>query len=166
MVRGGGTAMSLDWEARLRGEGCTLCEPRPPVTSEWDFLARLSISSLYLAKNQTYRGQCVLVFDPRHAPRPDDLSREEWAAFSDDLRVTTVGLMRAVRPDHVNVASLGNVAPHLHWHVVPRTQGDPRWGSPIWTTDTTKMSDTRLSPRDRQNLLELLRESVERARRA
>jgi diadenosine tetraphosphate (Ap4A) HIT family hydrolase len=143
-----------NWEAKLRGEGCTLCAPRPASTAEWDFVARLSISSLYLAKNQTYRGQCVLVFDPR----------EEWAALSDDLRVSTVAVVRAVRPDHVNVASLGNVAPHLHWHVIPRTIGDPRWGSTIWTTDTAEMRDTRLSPRDRQNLLELVRESVEHAR--
>jgi ATP adenylyltransferase len=158
--------VSQDWEARRRGERCVLCAPRPQTSSEWDFVTRLSISSLYLAKNQTYRGQCVLVFDPRHAPRPDDLSREEWAALSEDLRVAAVGVVRAVRPDHVNVASLGNAAPHLHWHVIPRTVGDPRWGSPIWTTDTAEMQDTRLSPRDRQNLLELVRESVERARRS
>ena len=156
--------MSQSWEARLRGEGCALCAPRPATTAEWDFIAKLSISSLYLAKNQTYRGQCVLVFDPRHAPRPDDLSREEWAALSEDLRLAALAVVRAVRPDHVNVASLGNAAPHLHWHVIPRTVGDPRWGSPIWTTDTAEMRDTRLSPRDRQNLLELLRETVERAR--
>jgi ATP adenylyltransferase len=158
--------VSREWEDRLRGEGCTLCAPRPATSSEWDFVARLSISSLYLAKNQTYRGQCVLVFDPRHAPRPDDLSREEWAELSEDLRVAAVAVVRAVRPDHVNVASLGNAAPHLHWHVIPRTVGDPRWGSPIWTTDTAEMRDTRLSPRERQNLLELMRESVERARRS
>jgi diadenosine tetraphosphate (Ap4A) HIT family hydrolase len=154
-----------NWEARLRGQGCTLCAPRPASTAEWDFVARLSISSLYLAKNQTYRGQCVLVFDPRHAPRPDDLSREEWAALSEDLRVAAVAVVSAVRPDHVNVASLGNAAPHLHWHVVPRTIGDPRWGSPIWTTDTREMRDTRLSPREQQNLVELLRDSVSRAKR-
>ncbi len=157
--------MTQPWENRLRGDGCALCAPRPATNAEWDFVARLAISSLYLAKNQTYRGQCLLIFDPRHAPRPDDLSREEWAALSEDLRVAAAAVVRAVRPDHVNVASLGNVVPHLHWHVIPRTVGDPRWGSPIWTTDTSEMRDTRLSPREQQNLVALLHDSLAAARR-
>ena len=148
------------WEARLRGAGCTLCAPRPETNAEWDFVAKLRVSSLYLAKNQTYRGQCLVVFDPRHAPRPDDLSPHEWGELSADLHDAVRAVMRAVRPDHVNVASLGNVAPHLHWHVIPRTLGDPRWGAPIWTSDMSDMKDTRLTLGEQQELAARLRRSL------
>lgn len=148
------------WRDKVRGAGCVLDAPRPDSNAEWDLVARLSISSLYLAKNQTYRGQCVLIFDPRHAARPDELTREEWAALSADLHRATRAVLRAVRPDHVNLASLGNVAPHLHWHVIPRYLGDPRWGAPIWTTEGTDMPDTRLAEPERRALLESLRESL------
>ena len=49
-----------------------------------------------------------------------------------------------MRPDHVNVESLGNVVPHLHWHIIPRYVGDARWGMPIWTTRSSAMPDHRL----------------------
>jgi diadenosine tetraphosphate (Ap4A) HIT family hydrolase len=36
-------------------------------------------------------------------------------------------------PDHMNVESLGNVMPHLHWHIFPRCKNDGRWGAPDLT---------------------------------
>jgi diadenosine tetraphosphate (Ap4A) HIT family hydrolase len=39
------------------------------------------------------------------------------------------GLMR---PDKINLASLGNLVPHLHWHVIPRFGDDPHFPAPIW----------------------------------
>jgi hypothetical protein len=64
----------------VAGEGCLLCAPRPESNDHWDLIATLSVSSLYLAKNQTYRGQCQLTFDPA-TPRgsieltPEDTER-------------------------------------------------------------------------------------------
>ena len=155
-----------EWEAKVRGASCPLDAPRADSNAEWDLVAPLSISSLYLAKNQTYRGQCLLIFDPRHAARPDELSATEWAAFCADLHASAAAVTRAVRPDHVNVASLGNVVPHLHWHVIPRYLGDPRWGAPISTTAGTDMLDKRLGESERADLLRLLRDSLHGARSA
>lgn len=149
------------WREKVRGAGCPLCAPRADSNAEWDLVAKLSISSLYLAANQTYRGQCVVIFDPRHAARPDQLSAEEWASFSADLLRASNAVVRAVSPDHVNVASLGNVVPHLHWHVIPRYLGDARWGAPIWTSSLADMPDRRLTARERADLIARLRESLD-----
>ena len=35
-------------------------------------------------------------------------------------------------PDKVNLASLGNVVPHLHWHVIPRWHDDRHFPQPVW----------------------------------
>jgi diadenosine tetraphosphate (Ap4A) HIT family hydrolase len=35
-------------------------------------------------------------------------------------------------PDKINLASLGNVTPHLHWHVIPRYRDDPHFPNPVW----------------------------------
>lgn len=35
-------------------------------------------------------------------------------------------------PDKINVASLGNVVPHLHWHVIPRYTDDAHFPAPVW----------------------------------
>jgi diadenosine tetraphosphate (Ap4A) HIT family hydrolase len=39
---------------------------------------------------------------------------------------------RCATPDKINLASLGNVVPHLHWHVIPRWRDDSHFPSPIW----------------------------------
>ena len=41
-------------------------------------------------------------------------------------------LRRALRPTKINLASLGNVVPHLHWHVVARFDWDSHFPAPIW----------------------------------
>ncbi len=41
-------------------------------------------------------------------------------------------LREHAQPDKVNLASLGNMVPHLHWHVVARHEWDSHWPAPIW----------------------------------
>jgi diadenosine tetraphosphate (Ap4A) HIT family hydrolase len=42
-------------------------------------------------------------------------------------------LMRhALQPTKINLASLGNVVPHLHWHVIARFADDSHFPNPIW----------------------------------
>ena len=108
------------WKALLAGANCPLDAPRADVNEHWDLVAQLTVSSLYLTKNQTYRGQCQLIFDPRHVSRLDQLSRPEWTSLAADLMTAERAIVRVVKPDHVNVESLGNVVPHLHWHIIPR----------------------------------------------
>ena len=40
----------------------------------------------------------------------------------------------ALAPAKINLASLGNVTPHLHWHVIPRFIDDSHFPQPIWGT--------------------------------
>jgi diadenosine tetraphosphate (Ap4A) HIT family hydrolase len=154
--------MSADaWRKLAAGVACPFDAPRATSTDQWQHVATLACSSLYLPKNQTYRGHCILVLDLRHATRPDQLTRSEWQSFCDDLYVAQHAIERVVRPDHMNVASLGNVMPHLHWHIVPRYEHDPRWGAPIWSADAANEPNTRLADADFAALLKQLRDALE-----
>jgi len=150
----------LAWQALVEGAGCQMDAPRPASNDYWDLVAPLTVSSLYLVKNQTYRGQCQVIFDLRHAARPDQLTAEEWAAFSADLYTAQNAVADVAQPDHINVESLGNVVPHLHWHIIPRYVSDPRWGMPIWTTPLSAMPETHLEAHDREQLLQRLRDAL------
>jgi diadenosine tetraphosphate (Ap4A) HIT family hydrolase len=149
----------LAWQRLVAGVDCPFDAPRPESSEHWDLIAPLSTSSLYLAMNQTYRGQCVLILD-RHAVRPDQLTTDEWLGFCRDLYTAQKTVVTVARPDHVNVASLGNVLPHMHWHIIPRFRDDPRWGAPIWTSQLEDMPETRLEPDDRAALIESLRSAL------
>lgn len=35
-------------------------------------------------------------------------------------------------PDKMNIASLGNMVPHLHWHIIARHVWDTHWPKPVW----------------------------------
>ncbi|MDX1668276.1 MAG: HIT family protein [Limnobacter sp.] len=66
----------------------------------------------------------------------------EFSQLSDHERhvcIDTVVLLERFALDHmqadkVNVASLGNVVPHLHWHVIPRFTDDPHFPAPVWAS--------------------------------
>jgi diadenosine tetraphosphate (Ap4A) HIT family hydrolase len=148
-----------DWDKLAAGEGCAFDTPRAAHTADWDEVAKLSASTLYLPQNQTYRGHGILVFDPRHATRLDQLTTAEWAAYAADLKRAVAAIVGVCRPDHVNIESLGNVMPHLHWHVVPRYKNDGRWGTPIWEPNL-KQPERRLAADDRAALLEALRDAL------
>jgi diadenosine tetraphosphate (Ap4A) HIT family hydrolase len=154
--------MTTTWDRLAAGEGCAFDAPRAPHTAHWDAVATLTASTLYLPQDQTYRGHCILVFDPRHETRLDALSTQEWTAFSADVRRSIRALSAVCAPDHLNVASLGNLMPHLHWHLVPRYKTDPHWGAPIWSYDSPVDPGRRLEPEDRAALLAALRGALER----
>ncbi|HEY6726997.1 MAG TPA: HIT family protein [Polyangiaceae bacterium] len=123
---------------------CPFCAADPDETDEWLLVTRLAQSKLWLSKNQTYRGHCSLVFLGRHVERLDDLDGSEFQRFVVDLRSSLQAVRHAFAPDHVNVEMLGNVVRHLHAHVIPRYQDDPRWGQAIWMTDASQMPVTKL----------------------
>lgn len=144
---------AASWDDMKQGLGCIFDAPREDNTSHWDLVARLTVSSWYLPQNQTYRGHGVVVFDPRHATRLDELTAGEWAAYAADLHRVTTATGAVCKPDHMNVESLGNLMPHLHWHVIPRYKNDGRWGQPIWAQSAAAQPDRRLDAVERARLL-------------
>jgi diadenosine tetraphosphate (Ap4A) HIT family hydrolase len=154
------SAVGESWDELKAGRGCAFDAPRSDNTPHWDLVARLTASSWYLPHNQTYRGHGVLVFDLRHATRLDELTAAEWQAYSADLHKVATASVAVCKPDHLNVESLGNVMPHLHWHVVPRYKNDGRWGQPIWAPDVNAQPEHRLASRERAALLAALRAAL------
>jgi diadenosine tetraphosphate (Ap4A) HIT family hydrolase len=64
----------------------------------------------------------------------------------------------ALQPAKINVASLGNVTPHLHWHVIPRFADDSHFPQPVWGTRQRDADAGVLAARRRQ--LEALRARI------
>jgi diadenosine tetraphosphate (Ap4A) HIT family hydrolase len=135
--------------------------PRPESNEFLYFVRKLTASSLYLDRDQTYRGHCVLIYDLAHATRIDQLSAEQWLALARDLRIAEVAIFGAFKPDHMNVESLGNVMPHLHWHIIPRCKDDSRWGAPVWTTTLAEMPRKVLAAHEYPALASRINEAIE-----
>jgi diadenosine tetraphosphate (Ap4A) HIT family hydrolase len=150
------------WDELIAGTGCPLCAPRPQFTDFHYFVRKLRVSSLYLSREQTYRGASVVVYDLGHIVRIDQLSIPKWVNLATDIWLAESAVYRALKPDHVNVESLGNQVPHLHFHVIPRYKNDGRWRGPIWT-NRKEMPDRRLNDAEYAELARLLNSEIERA---
>ncbi len=69
----------------------------------------------------------------------EQLTDAEYQVFMHDLQQAAHAIYDALTPALINYASLGNVIPHLHFHIIPRYEQDVRFGKPIWTTDEKDM---------------------------
>jgi diadenosine tetraphosphate (Ap4A) HIT family hydrolase len=74
----------------------------------------------------------VRVILERHAREMGDLSREEREALMEVVFAVEAAVRETMQPDKMNLASLGNMTPHVHWHVVPRFRDDRHFPNPIW----------------------------------
>src|SRR5262245_23074208 len=148
------------WSELRSGLGCPLCTPRPERNELVYFICKLSVSSLYLARNQAYRGTCALVYDPGHVTRPSELERRAWLQFCDDAWHAELAVTQAFAPQHVTLECLGNTVPHLHLHIIPRYRSDPRWGRPIWTTSRDDMPSGTSSDDQCAELAEMIRRYI------
>lgn len=91
-----------------------------------------------------FPGFCRIVWQ-RHVSEMSDLAPDDAHHALDIVLATERAVRRTVRPDKINLASLGNVVPHLHWHVIPRWQDDSHFPSPIWA-DAQRAGVKRRTP--------------------
>ena len=78
-----------------------------------------------------YPGFCRVILK-RHAREMTDLSESERARLMKVVFNVEVAVRAALRPHKMNIASLGNMVPHVHWHVIPRFEDDRHYPGPIW----------------------------------
>ena len=78
-----------------------------------------------------YPGFCRVILN-RHAREMTDLDREERDALMRVVYEVEAAIRECMGADQMNLASLGNMTPHVHWHVVPRFRDDRHFPTPIW----------------------------------
>ena len=113
-----------------RGAGCPMGAPgRPEETEYGSRIFAGEVTDAYLQGRKVQRGYTVVVWRGRHVSEPTELSPDEAAQYW--LEVLEVGqrIERRLEPVKLNYETLGNSMPHLHTHVMPRYELDPR---PEW----------------------------------
>ena len=82
-------------------------------------------------EGRAFPGFCRVVCN-RHVSEMSDLSAAEQRHLLDVVLATERAVRAVQHPDKINLASLGNVVPHVHWHIIPRWQDDSHFPGPIW----------------------------------
>ncbi|WUR12690.1 HIT family protein [[Empedobacter] haloabium] len=67
-----------------------------------------------------------------HVKEMTDLAPAERAHVMAAVFAVEEAQRAVMAPDKVNLASFGNMTPHVHWHVIPRYTDDAHFPNPTW----------------------------------
>ena len=105
-------------------ELCTLLATDAPVYRG----ARLSV---LMVDDANYPGFCRVVWNA-HVKEMGDLDEIARSEMMNAVWQVELAVREVMAPEKINLASLGNMTPHLHWHVIPRFRDDAHFPSPVW----------------------------------
>lgn len=108
---------------------CMYCAKDQRLTDLMIEVCELDASTLYLFKEQTYKGRCVLAYKKEHKKEIFELSDEELTLFTKDVARVAKAVSKAFNPGKINYGAYGDKMPHIHFHIVPKYEDAPKWGS-------------------------------------
>ena len=108
-----------------------------PMCRRWDDdsdlrVAELEHSFVVLIRDQFFPGY-TLLFTKQHATELFHLDRAVRSGLMEEVSRVAEALFTLFQPDKMNYELLGNMVPHIHWHLVPRRSDEPLWPRPIWS---------------------------------
>ena len=107
---------------------CFYCDRDHQLYDLMTEIGKLSVSTVYLFREQSYRGRCNVVFN-RHEGNLHELSDTELSDFMLDVKRTAKAITKAFSPGKINYGAYADKMQHLHMHVVPKYTDGPGWGS-------------------------------------
>ncbi|WP_410498692.1 HIT family protein [Chitinibacter sp. S2-10] len=107
---------------------CPLCQQDGGQIVWQNTLARV-----VLADEPNYPGFCRVILN-RHAAEMSDLSAQERHDLMNIVWAVETVQRKVLKPTKINLASLGNMVPHLHWHIIPRWHDDLHFPAPVWAS--------------------------------
>lgn len=92
---------------------------------------RTALWRVVAVEDAAFPGFCRVIWNA-HVSEMTDLTAEHRALLMHVVWCVEAALREVLRPDKINVASIGNLTPHLHWHVIPRWRHDSHFPYPVW----------------------------------
>jgi diadenosine tetraphosphate (Ap4A) HIT family hydrolase len=84
-----------------------------------------------LVDDPDYPGFCRVIWNA-HVKEMTDLPADKQQHCMRVVLAVESALRKALKPHKINLASFGNMTPHLHWHVIPRFKHDAHFPNPVW----------------------------------
>jgi diadenosine tetraphosphate (Ap4A) HIT family hydrolase len=134
--------------------GCELCE----LAASSKVVANDKFSVI-LANEANYPGFARVIWNA-HVREVSDLADEDRLLLNEAVFKLEQAVREVMQPLKVNVASLGNVVPHLHWHVIPRYADDAHFPAPVWAQAVRVTAPEVLE--QRRALMPELKRAIER----
>ena len=105
---------------------CELCS-----TIGGDLLWQSPCCRVVRVDDADYPGFCRVIWQ-EHVREMTDLSTVDRNFLMEIVFAVEATVRAMYAPDKINLASFGNMTPHVHWHVIPRWSDDRHFPQPVW----------------------------------
>lgn len=106
---------------------CLYCQNRELLDSLMIKICDLKVSTLYLFREQSHKGRCVVAYRD-HVNEQFDIPEGEWIDFMLDVRHAAQAIHNAFAPTKINFGAYSDTLKHAHWHLVPKYEGGAEFG--------------------------------------
>lgn len=123
---------------------CPLCS-----TEGQDILWQDPFCRVIWVDDADYPGFCRVILNA-HIKEMTDLSTTDQQRLMGVVFAVESAVREVLQPDKINLASLGNMVPHVHWHVIPRFADDRHFPDAVWAApkrDGKARGDETIRPR-------------------
>jgi diadenosine tetraphosphate (Ap4A) HIT family hydrolase len=140
---------------------CPLCksnihgQPTPH-----DILWQDSFCRVVLLNDADYPAYCRVELI-QHIKEMTDLTPADRARTMKVVFAVETAIREVIKPDKINLASLGNKTPHMHWHVIPRFENDKHFPNSHWGEAVREGKAFELAPETLQQLKSKIRTYIE-----
>lgn len=124
---------------------CILCkdELKP---EEGALIWRGDDCRVILVNDPDLPGFCRVIWN-HHVRELSDLTYGERDLLMNLVNAVEEAVRHVMHPDKVNLATLGNQVPHIHWHVIPRYKDDAFFPGSAWSARTQQTLGSTLEER-------------------
>ena len=130
-------------------ENCILCADLKP--GEGELVWRGDDCRVVLVNDADLPGFCRVIWN-RHQAEMTELTYGEREHLMGLVFVVEEAVQHVMKPDKVNLAALGNMVPHIHWHVIPRFKDDAFFPGSVWSVRTQETPPAILAQRQKAAL--------------
>jgi diadenosine tetraphosphate (Ap4A) HIT family hydrolase len=100
--------------------------------SGWHRIWDDGFARVVLVEDSDHPGFCRVILNA-HQTEMTDLSDADRMRLMNLVFAVERILRALLSPAKINLASLGNMVSHLHWHVIPRFADDPHFPNAVWS---------------------------------
>ena len=146
---------------------CQMCETIKNMKSDPYLIIELETGIVSLGWYQRFKGY-VLFICKQHGPELHHLPYNFKLKFLEEMAIVAEAIYNIYSPDKMNYELLGNACPHLHWHLIPRIQGDTPDNGPVgWIPKEMFIDEaTRPNEEERSKMIADIKGEIERLRTA
>lgn len=119
---------------------CELCKQ-----DGGEIIFRNTLLRVVIIDDEDYPGFCRVILND-HIKEMTDLPVSQRSELMAAVFAVEEAVREVMQADKINLASLGNMTPHMHWHIIPRYTKDKHFPRPIWAEPMRQNPSHQIKP--------------------